>query len=318
MMMMMLIRLNLCLLFFLFPATTQATFNLEVERRVIDRLTDYLGNPLDAAALTSNFRRNGGFRYGMEGRDRDDYLKFAYSLTQNTVYFGLEDGTCLGYYVNVVFYREPGFAGYLPEENPEHYASCVDATTGEQKNCQMQKGASYVRCVNNCALELCPNATDIWCKQYEIAQMGSEEPLGFLPLTYSCHDELGKLTQEPGKAFRREGGNCMFRDGKTLVNRTLAGTYHYCQAKDVCDAAVTTEPQVCDDTFVGGFRSDDYDPRYRPWYTLTKEFQAPNWAAPYPFFDNLDIGVTFSHPIYDYEGDKKIFAGVLAIDYTCK
>jgi hypothetical protein len=146
-----------------------------------------------------------------------------------------------------------------------------------------------------------------WCKKYTIEE--ATENMGFMPLTYHCHNKHGLFTQEPGAAVLDSSGNlgnCYFRDGTTLVNRSLAGEYAYCNG------------EVCDDTFAAGFRSDDYDPRYRPWYIQTKKLQIPNWSPPYPFFDNLEIGITYSHPIHSEMQGKNTFTGVLAIDYTCK
>jgi hypothetical protein len=88
---------------------------------------------------------------------------------------------------------------------------------------------------------------------------------------------------------------------------------------------------MCDTTFMGGFRSRDYDPRIRDWYTATKSAQQTYWTAPYPFFSNLDMGITYSAPIYETititnttsdtnqtEEDKEtvqIFRGVWAVDF---
>lgn len=64
--------------------------------------------------------------------------------------------------------------------------------------------------------------------------------------------------------------------------------------------------------------SKDYDPRYRSWYLQTKAKQRSNWVKPYPFFTELDLGITFSQPFYTYDevSRREIFRGVFAVDYT--
>ena len=72
-------------------------FNLEVEKRIRERLDFFLAGPVDTGRVLSGFRRNGGFPHNMEAADRDRFLALAYSVNQPLVYFGLEDGTCPGY-----------------------------------------------------------------------------------------------------------------------------------------------------------------------------------------------------------------------------
>jgi hypothetical protein len=178
-------------------------------------------------------------------------------------------------------------------------------------------------------MEICPNQPDCeendedckanlkWCRQYIIKKAPSntgETGLGFVPLTNFCHNVRGQFTQERGQAIdpvgeSREGKDltsCKFGDG-SLVQRSLTGDYAACGV------------QVCDTTFVGGFESNEYDPRYRSWYINTKTLQKPNWLPPYPFF-SLGIGVTYARPIYseDEATGRQVFAGVLAVDYRCK
>ena len=38
---------------------------------------------------------------------------------------------------------------------------------------------------------------------------------------------------------------------------------------------------------------------------------------PFTFYI-LGMGITYATPIYDIEDGKKVFAGVLAVDYKCK
>lgn len=72
-------------------------FNLEVEKRIRERLDFFLAGPVDTGRVLAGFRRNGGFPNNMDAADRDQFLALAYSVNQPLVYFGLEDGTCPGY-----------------------------------------------------------------------------------------------------------------------------------------------------------------------------------------------------------------------------
>ena len=71
-------------------------FNFEVEKRVLERLDFYLGGPVGVNEMIHNFRSNDGFPNDMLAADLTEYLSLAYSVSQPLVYFGLEDGTCLG------------------------------------------------------------------------------------------------------------------------------------------------------------------------------------------------------------------------------
>lgn len=206
----------------------------------------------------------------------------------------------------------------------KYYRACVDRETGDQEDCVLPAGAEFIRCVNNCELVLCGDkATQEcddgsiacarsrkWCPTYEIAEATGGDgnaTMGYIPRTYHCHTAQGVFSQQPGAIIQQDGGlgNCLYEDMETLVDRSLAGDYLYCQG------------EVCDDVFVGGYRSRDYDPRVRPWYQATKETQRPNWSPPYPFFTNLDLGITFSAPIYIEDEDRRtIFRGAFAVDYT--
>jgi hypothetical protein len=80
--------------------TANAAFNYEVEKRVLERIDDFLNGPIVANGLTAKFRTNGGFAHDLDARDRDAYLRFEYSLLQeiqmDMLYFGLEDGAFIG------------------------------------------------------------------------------------------------------------------------------------------------------------------------------------------------------------------------------
>lgn len=76
--------------------TTAQFFNFEVEKRILERLDFYLGDPVAVNQLIDNFRTNGGFINQLKAPDRDLYLSLAYSVSQPLVYYGLEDGTIPG------------------------------------------------------------------------------------------------------------------------------------------------------------------------------------------------------------------------------
>lgn len=314
-------------------------FNLEVEKRIRERLDFFVAGPVDTGRILSGFRRNGGFPNNMDAADRDRFLALAYSVTQPLVYFGLEDGTCPGYYWSSGYYREPGNSGYAID-NPEmqkHLNSCVDAETGAPTQCLLNPGASYIACRGGeegddegglCPqIEPCPNqpacpandeqcnATVKWCRQYNIVQAPSDTEStgrGFIPITNFCHDDRGHFTQEPGTVLDPFGDNretderssCRFGDG-SLVQRNLSGDYAACGNNVTCDTV-----------FAGGYSSSEYDPRYRPWYINTREQQRPNWTPPFAFF-TLGLGITYAEPIYTTEEGtgRQIFAGVIAVDY---
>jgi hypothetical protein len=133
-------------------------------------------------------------------------------------------------------------------------------------------------------------------------------------MTNFCFNDQGQFSQEPGMVLNplgddretKERTSCRFGDG-SLVQRNLTGEYAACGGG------------VCSTVFAGGYASLEYDPRYRPWYTTTKEIQKPNWMSPFAFF-TLGLGITYSEPIYTTEEDtgRQIFAGVVAVDYRCK
>lgn len=336
-------------LFLVLAVPVQAEFNYEVEKRVLERINDFMNGPRIANGVTAKFRSNGGFPSDMVAKDRDAYLRFCYSLMQefkfDMLYYGLEDGTFIGFGKGWGTYREPG--GGYPANDPSmqhYYEACVDRATGADQNCTADVGSDYIQCIRNCGIMKCADeetqvCTDVlasgfdadmagefahcahphsvkWCRQYSAEKVAEGEAIGFVPRTYYCHDSKGRFTERPGQAMKDgfledaaspnvKNGDCEYEDG-TKVERWEVGPFVYCDGK------------VCQDAFDGGYRSRDYDPRYRGWYTQTKDMQMPNWSPPYPFFSNLDLGITYSHPIYtdDEEHGRHIFEGVLAVDYT--
>jgi len=232
-------------------------------------------------------------------------------------YFGREDGGFLIYprlntkpEINYAW-REVGNPGYeiepfVSEENQKHFSSCLD-DKGNTVHCTLLENSSYIRCIDDCEMELCnagnqketENATEadnIWCQKYSIETVQPGEKLGGIPMYFSCIDEFGAPTQTQGKVLLnltdKELGNCYYQDGKTLVNGT-------------------------GDT-VGVYRTRHYDPRYRGWYISSKEGQRPLWSDPYIFFSLGEIGITYTEPIYiQPEGTtKKVFDGAFAVNYS--
>lgn len=334
----------------LFPVN--AEFNYEVEKRIVDRLSYYMSQAVDTNKIISNFRYSGGFPNNLAASDRDAYLVLDNSLPMPLIYYGLEDGSITGYYKggssSMGYYREPGNSGYdvTDPSMEKHLKSCIDKNDGSPTECILNPGDSYVECIDNCELALCPDedsqrecsaledaeaqasceAKQKWCPQYGITAHDDDVTRGYIPLTNYCHDIRGLFTQKPGETVigytpstydlgavvnPADGssavhklGECYHADGTTLVNRSLAGEYAYCGSNG----------EICDTTFVGGYESNEYDPRYRPWYIDTKAGQKAVWTDPYPFFD-LGLGITNAHPIYDTVDAKNVFAGVLAVDY---
>ena len=256
-------------------------------------------------------------------------------------------------YFDFGLYREPGNDGYsIRDASMQKYLkACVNTQTGEPEECRLQVGDNYIQCVDRndtnatgtsssstCpVLQPCPtqplcNSTTsgsndtgstceiIWCRQYTIQTVSIDNVvnttnnstnLGYIPATQYCHTSKGKFSQDLGVIESPDGtstklGNCYFGDGITLVQRNLSGLYAYCDGR------------VGNTTYEGGYESFYYDPRFRPWYTSTKENQMPMWSAPYAFAV-LGIGVTYSRPIYEtLEDGKQVFAGVLGVDYRRK
>ena len=225
----------------------------------------------------------------------------------------------------------------------KYLKSCVDSQTGIQQDCLLQVGDLHVKCSgdpmgfsSSCsALAPCPSqphctnntngnssCTTLLCQQYTIETVpiqnaidaNNNTNLGYVPSTQYCHTNKGKFSQDLGVILLTNGnkteylGDCYFGDGVTLVHRDLAGAYAY------CDGA------ICNTTFVGGWDSFHYDPRFRPWYIGTKAVQIPNWSDPYAFsILSEGLGITYCNPIYETQEDgKQVFTGVLAVDYTCK
>ena len=210
---------------------------------------------------------------------------------------------------------------------------------GSRENCRKQEGAKYVQCTqSNCVtLQPCPDVESQidcttrwrnnetaqaichdnvkWCAQYTVETTTADQVLGYIPRSYSCINALGQPAQHPEQvlvAGSIQLGDCTCQDG-TLVNNTLVGNFASCGGND-------NNNVTCDHAFLGVYRSRDYDPRVRGWYVLARKLQTTVWSDPYPFFSNLEVGVTYSHPIYtrlaEPGGGRTKFEGVIAVDYS--
>jgi hypothetical protein len=175
-----------------------------------------------------------------------------------------------------------------------------------------------------------------YCRQYTIETNTETKPRGALPLTLICIDENGQFT-DTGSVLDPRGDSrdpktntvdqCTYDDG-TAVTRRLAADFAYCGRRprenndeddNTADANNSSVYETCDDAFAGMFHAFPYDPRYREWYQLTKEYQRSNWSPPYIYVPNLKVGLTYTEPLYDIDDQgRQIFAGALAVDFRCK
>jgi hypothetical protein len=298
-------------------AADGATFNYEIEERIVETLYGYFDQPVKALGVISKFRDSQVFEHGMQALDRDEFLKIVSAIAREydfDIYFGREDGTMMGVFssASVAYYREPGNSGYSIDsaEMRKYFLACV-GIDGTPEACVLPPESYYVECVDGCALQPCPDQEsleqDKWCYNYVIKTTVEGEIRGYVPNTHYCLNMEGNLSQTPGEILKDSNGtlgDCYFEDGTTLVDRLIISDYAVCGGQG----------QMCSTAFTGGFESANYDPRWRSWYTETKSIQRPMWSAPYPFFNKLDMGITYSRPIYSLDGDKSVFQGVLAAD----
>ena len=79
----------------------QASFNFEIQRRVVDAIHNFFGVPEDMVLILNEYRTNGGFASDMAASDRDAFGAIAYSLRSvsavDMIYYGAEDGVFMGY-----------------------------------------------------------------------------------------------------------------------------------------------------------------------------------------------------------------------------
>ena len=285
--------------------------------------------------LCNNHR---GFPHDLQAMDRDIARKYLISLVEGLKhtglkpFYGLENGYLLGYWhsdldlVPVLIYREPGNSGY-EKDDPElgiHWNTCLNKQTGSEEICQMNEGELYVsrhsyqltECHNiesSTAQAADDSNQEKWCEQYTIEQYEDRGigDGGYVPMTSHCVDKDGDFSQTPGEVLVEtptgivENGTCTFGSG-LMVQRALEGKFAYCQNFPFGS---------CDGTFVGAYKSRNYDPRWRGWYIDVRERQHTWFSDTYLFFSPVNIGITYGHPLYitDDQGRKK-FHGVLAID----
>lgn len=333
-------------------------FNYEAEARLNEYMTSYLSAPSEITTFLSNYYFSGGFPFDLEAPDRDTYLKLVDKLKLHQLYYALENGLIAGFTENNAYYREPGDSGYdlEDEEMKKHLKSCVNEVNGETEDCILASGNQYIACERNSngecsdAVKLCDdeesqrNCTSLYntteditkcnldkkyCRQYTIETLptSEENKKGYIPFTFYCINLRGEISQNPGEIVQNfvpsyeqhdlglmsdpelespyKLGNCMYKDGKTLVERELSGRYAFCGSLE------------CNNTFVGGHEPVEYDPRYRPWYIAQKKLQKPAFLEPYVFMTG-ELGITWTHPIYDHLGEKKLFKGILSVDYRCE
>ena len=173
------------------------------------------------------------------------------------MYYGLENGLCLGYWFSGVnslphlVYREPGFTYPATSDtdtgtNTEkdlYYNECVSGA-GKTQNCTMHKEDQYIFCIDECALIKCNDTISqtvncsalegkefaecessiSWCEHYEIKIADRDAEEGYIPLTYHCYNNQGAITDIPGDVLitgsrdKVAGSNCFYRDSELLVN----------------------------------------------------------------------------------------------------
>jgi len=321
-------------------------------KRIDDRLDMFMSTPEQAVSLLETYHKNQGFRpHGLHATGRDRVLSFLYSLSESfdglNVYFGTEQGEYFTYFPTEGVYREPGNSGYRLDDPvmQKYWPVCVKGEDGSQENCQMKEGDSFIQCVEDCQLEVCPdeisqtacqipewNVTDRqrtsqscedtikWCPSYTIEQVGpaalengtDDGRRGYVPTSYHCIDESGMFSQTPGivRALSSDESQT-FSNGTcshwdgSPVTRVTVGPFASCQEYGGDD-----DNESCNTTYVGVIRTVDYDRRLRPWYITTREQQSPNWSPPYPFHSFgqgsiRHIGITFASPYYSIQRSEK-------------
>lgn len=317
----------------------------QVQLRVFESTDRFLNTPVVAMSLLEDYYNLRSFPFQLQAQDRDTFAqKYLYSLVsalQSTglkPYYGLEDGTFLGYLhanpnpVPRLVYREPGNSGYAldDEQRAKYTDTCVDAITGASKPCYLstEPEDSYISCINDCELIPCPNFPSKSCQNYQILQLDTNDgdgELGYIPRSTYCIDQYGAFSQEPGRILMENAdgtiesdGTCTFLDG-TLVQRNDTGPFANCQhaSNDVCPTVVNSTTTAegedmisCNNTFAGAFFSTNYDPRWRSWYIASRTVQVPRFSDPYIFFTTGIIGITYTYPLFQED----VFQGVLAVD----
>jgi hypothetical protein len=341
------------LLFSMVPVVNSIEVDNQVMERVLERINELMNVPVRQSRQLLDFRSYLGFANNMTARDRASIARMLhshvvsaeYSGTPSFVYYGLEDGSYMYLETVYVEYREPGYDAYNvtsdvinnPDNaNYKYLRSCVNSTNGEPIQCLLAETEQYVECVNDCELIPCSTSTgassgstatdsttehlqrEPLCRNYVIKEVQKDEAgiLGYIPLTQMCINVYGQPEERPGYVVKdfvnNEFGSCYYSDETTPVQRaSLYGNYAD------CDPAISNG--FCNTTFLGGFRSLSYDPRYRDWYIRAKEAQTDLWTEPYPFVYSNAIGISFVVPIYNVQSaidntTNKVFEGVISVD----
>ncbi|CAJ1969720.1 unnamed protein product [Cylindrotheca closterium] len=336
----------LLLLSFSFTDANARQFN-QVQLRVYEKIDRFLASAVDTLAVFADFYDLGGFENELQAADRAQSRRYMYSLIaalQDTglkPFYGLEDGTLVGYWhgsqnqVPILTYREPGNSGYEVTDNIttaatadgllKYYNVCLNATNGQNSTCAITPDRPlYTSCNNECALVPCEGDGAVLCPDYDILELSEGENFGYVPTTMNCINEDGEFSQTPGEILVESpsgvipDGDCTFMDG-TLVSRELEGPFAACgPTEEGGNGTTTTDNKVCSTAFIGANDYINYDPRWRGWYIDCKKALVPQFSDPYIFFNFGAIGITYTHPIFrtvdGSEDGQKVFHGVLAAD----
>ena len=273
-----------CLLLSGLSISSAQQFNYEVEKRVLDRLQNYLGDPVLTLDFLRRLLERDGFPHHLNAPDRDEFLAVSHSLQQPLVYYGSETGICVGYYFGLGYNREPGYSGYeISDTNRDsitYFKTCVDES-GAPVDCLHSTGDNYIKkecdvndatCLVPCPDEVSQTGCDDldadaqsdcektikWCSTYSIETVKEGETLGYIPITNHCHNTLGQFSEAVEGVENTDGSgdisSCYHSDGETLVQRKdETGVFAYCGGNGT----------VCSGMFEGGYSSGNYDPRYR-------------------------------------------------------
>ena len=206
-------------------------------QRILEQVDAFMFQPVVGLSMFNDFYTLGGFPNNLHALDQDIAIKFMYSMFHTSIplgaftpFYGLEDGTFLGYFhsdnvnratIPKLVYREPGQDGYNEFDSDYdqliYLQTCVDENTGQSKDCTMQPGQEYVSCNNgNCeALIECgtiasPSSSDdesygndddaiLWCKNYSIEKVQDNQQLGYIPLSSYCINSNGYMSQTTGE-----------------------------------------------------------------------------------------------------------------------
>mmetsp|Transcript_5070 Transcript_5070/g.12091 ORF Transcript_5070/g.12091 Transcript_5070/m.12091 type:complete len:1346 (+) Transcript_5070:226-4263(+) len=332
--------LQVLLLLSIALTTADAQHFNQVQLRVYEKVDRFCASAVAIMKVFADFYDLDGFHNNLTAADRPQAVRYMYSLIAALEdaglkpFYGLEDGTLLGYWygqlnqVPELVYREPGNSGYEVTVNNtnstdgvyKYYNVCLNRTNGQDTTCAMTADRPlYTSCKNDCALVPCEGDGTVLCPDYEILELAEGESFGFVPTTYNCINKDGAFSQTPGEVLveSAEGlipdGECTYDDG-TVVSRELEGPFASCGPAE----GNATDNKVCSTTFIGANAYANYDPRWRGWYIDSKKAQVPQFSDPYIFFRFGVIGLTYTHPIFrtvdGTDGGQKVFYGVLAAD----